>query len=241
MSTATVYPRIHELLKDSDHAVLHDVPWDVYVAMRDDESHRRVRMDYFRGTLEIMSPRYRHEKYNRRLDRLVWELVVELGIPCLCAGSTTFRREDGEAGKEADTCFYIANEPSVRDKDDIDLAVDPPPDLAIEVDHFNNSEGKLPIYAALRMPEVWRYDTRTGVLWFGRLQADGTYRSIARSEALPLLTPELVLEALALCKGMAESRWGQLLREWVRGLTPAPPEAPRPKPEAGPKAEGTGE
>src|SRR6185437_15373847 len=102
MSTATVDPPIHELLKDSDHAVLRGVPWDVYVAMRNNERHRHVRMDYFRGTLELMSPQYRHEKYNRRLDRLVWELVVELGIPCLCAGSTTLRREAGEAGKEAD-------------------------------------------------------------------------------------------------------------------------------------------
>jgi Uma2 family endonuclease len=236
MSTATGYPPIHELLKDSDHAVLHEVPWDVYLAMRDDESYRHVRMDYFQGTLELMSPRYRHEKYNRRLDRLVWELVVELGIPCLCAGSTTFRREGEEAGKEADTCFYIANEPLVRDKDDIDLAIDPPPDLAIEVDNLNDSEGKLPIYAALRVPEVWRYDARSAVLGFGRLQADGTYHPIARSEALPRLTPELGLEALALCKGVAESQWGQSLREWVRGLTPAPPETHPTKP----KTEGDG-
>ena len=226
VSTATAYPPIDELLNNSDHAVLHGVPWDAYVAMRDDNSHRHVRMDYFRGTLKLMSPKYRHEKYNRRLDRLVWELVVALDIPCLCAGSTTFRRKGAGAGKEADTCFYIANEPVVRDKDEIDLDIDPPPDLAIEVDNFNNSGGKLPIYAALRVPEVWRYDARTAVLWFGRLQADETYRPIARSEALPMLTPELVLDTLALCKGVAESRWGQALREWVRGLTSAPPETP---------------
>jgi Uma2 family endonuclease len=205
-------------------------PLAVYVAMRDDESYRHVRKNYFQGTLELMSPRYRHEKYNRRLDRLVWELVVELGIPCLCAGSTTFCREGGEAGKEADTCFYIANELLVRDKDDFDLA--------IEVDHFNNSEDKLPIYAALRVPEVWRYDARSAVLGFGSLQADGTYHPIARSEALPRLTPELVLEALALCKGVAESQWGQSLREWVRGLTPAP--APPETHPTKPKTEGDG-
>ena len=109
-----------------------------------------------------MSPRYRHEKYNRRIDRVVWELVVEARIPCACAGSTTLRRENDEAGKEADTCFYIANEPLIRDKDEIDLDVDPPPDLAIEVDDTHDSQGKLPIYAALRVPEVWRYDARTG-------------------------------------------------------------------------------
>jgi Uma2 family endonuclease len=218
MSTATAYRPVRELLNGSDYAILRDVPWNAYVAMRDDDSNRRVRMDYFRGTLELMSPKYRHEKPAARLGQFIMRFAEIVDIPCTESRSTTFRRKDEGAGKEADTSFYIANEPLIRDKDDIDLAVDPPPDLAIEVDNFNNSEGKLPIYAALRVPEVWRYDARAGSLWFGRLQADGTYRSIARSEALPLLTPELVLEALALCKGVAESRWLQLLQEWVRGL-----------------------
>jgi Uma2 family endonuclease len=163
-------------------------------------------MAYYQGTLELMSPRYRHEKYSRRLDRLVWELVVELEIPCACAGSTTFRKEGAEAGKEPDACFYFANEPLIRDKEEIDLAVDPPPDLAIEVDNTSHSEGKPPIYAALRIPEVWRYDARAGVLWFGRLQPDGTYAPLTHSECLPLLTPERVLEALGLCRGVPESR-----------------------------------
>ncbi len=146
--------------------------------------------------------------------------MVELGIPCACAGATTLRRENEEAGKESDTSFYISHEPFIRDKDEIDLTVDPPPDLAIEVDDMHDSQEKLPISAALRVPEVWRHEARTGALWFGRLQEDGTYAPIARSECLPLLTPERVLEALALCRGVPESRWGRSLREWVRALTP---------------------
>jgi Uma2 family endonuclease len=114
----------------------------------------------------------------------------------------------------------MANEPMIRDKEEIDLAVDPPADLAIEVDNLGDSEGKLPIYAALGAPEVWRYDARAGVLWFGRLQADGRYDPIASSECLPMLTPARPLEALALCRGVSKSRWGRLPREWVLGLTP---------------------
>jgi Uma2 family endonuclease len=87
------------------------------------------------------------------------------------------------------------------------------------VDNFSNSQGKLPIYAALRVPEVWRYDVRAGVLWFGRLQTDGTYAAITHSESLPLLTPARVLEALNLCRGVPESQWGRLLREWIHGLS----------------------
>ena len=206
MSTTASLPPIDELLRNPDRVVLHNVPWEAYVGLRDDDAYRHVRMSYYQGTLELVSPRCRHEKFNRRIDRLVWELVVELGIPCACAGSTNLRRENDGAGKESDTCFYIAHEPLIRDKDEIDLDVDPPPDLAIEVDDTRDSEGDLPIYAALRVPEVWRCNARTGSLWFGRVQDDGTYDSIARSECLPLLTPERVLEASGLGCGVPESR-----------------------------------
>jgi Uma2 family endonuclease len=205
---------------DCHRIILRDVPWDDYVRLRDSDSNRHVRMAYYRGTLELTSPGYRHEKYSRRLDRLVWELVVALEVPCACAGSTTFRKDGAEAGKEPDSCFYFANEPLIRDKEEIDLGIDPPPDLAIDVDDSRNSEGKLPIYAALRIPEVWRYDAKAGALWFGRLQADGTYARLTQSECLPLLTPELVLEALNLCRGVPDLRWWQLLREWIKGLSP---------------------
>jgi len=204
---------------DCDRIVLRNVPWKAYAEFRDDDANQQVRMSYYKGTLELMSPRYRHEKHNRRLGHLIWEIVVALDLPCACAGSTTFRREEeGGAGKEPDTCFYIANEPLIRDKDEIDLAIDPPPDQAIEVDDLSDSKGKLPIYAALRVPEVWRYDAKAGVLWFGRLGDDGTYTAVERSVCLPMLTPERVLEALSLCRGIPESRWGRLLREWIGTL-----------------------
>jgi Uma2 family endonuclease len=186
--------------------------------MNDADSNRHVRMSYYQGTLELMSPCYRHEKYTARFGHLVIWLAEAMDIPCTQTGATTFRRNEEEAGKEADTSFYIAHEPLIREKDDLDLAVDPPPDLAIEVDNLSDSLGKLPIYAALRVPEVWRYDGRARVLWFGRLADDGTYTQLERSECLPLLTPERVLEALALCRWLPESRWGRLLREWISGL-----------------------
>jgi Uma2 family endonuclease len=203
---------------DTDRIVLHDVPWSVYVDLRDNDANRHVRMSYYRGGLELMSPRYRHEKYGRRLERLVSVLAEELNIAGTCAGSTTFRRECEEAGKEPDTCFYFVNEPRIRDKDDIDLADDPPPDLAIEVDDSRNSERKLPIYAALGVPEVWRYDAQNSVLWIGVLQPDGTYLSTTRSACLSLLTPERIVDALNLCRGIPESHWGRLLRDWARRL-----------------------
>jgi hypothetical protein len=79
------------------------------------------------------------------------------------------------------------------------------------VDNRGSSRGRLPVYAALGVPEVWRYRVRRGELRFVRL-VDGAYEPLDRSLALPMLTPALVLEALALGAGPPRVR-----------LDPAPP------------------
>lgn len=205
---------------EPDRIVLHDIPWSVYVRLRDADNRRGVRMAYWNGTLELVSPLFRHEKYSERIAQLIRTVAIERDIPCSGAGSTTLqRRGRGRkkgAGKEPDTSFYFAHEASVRDKDDINLGVDPPPDLAVEVDNTNDSAGKLPIYAALGVPEVWRFDAETWELWFGVLQPDGSYAPADRGVSLPMLTPALAVEALRLCQGVSESRWGRMLRDWVR-------------------------
>jgi Uma2 family endonuclease len=207
-------------LPEPDRFTLYNIPWTLYLKLRDADDRRNLRMSYWNGTLELMSPQYRHERVGDRLTRLIRAVVEELDIPCSGAGNTTLKRggkgRKKGAAKEPDTSFYIAHEHLIRDKEDIDLKVDPPPDLAIEVDNTRDSEQKLPIYATLGVPEVWRHDVRTDELWFGKLQPDGTYAQIERSESLPMLTPAIVLEALALCKGQSESRWGRMLRDWVK-------------------------
>jgi len=198
---------------------LHGVSYDFYEQVRKAPANRLLRMTYHDGTLEIMSPQYRHEKPSRRIGLIVLAVTSVLGIACQGAGSTTFgRRGRGRLkgwGKEADQSFYLAHEPQIRDKDEIDLEVDPPPDLWIEVDHRGSSRGRLPLYAALLVPEVWRYQVKKGRLWFGRLEGD-TYVTIERSLVLPRLTPALVLEGLSLGENLSESEWDIILRDWVR-------------------------
>jgi len=109
----------------------------------------------------------------------------------------------------------------IRGKDEIDLEVDPPPDLWIEVDHRGSSRGRMRLYAALGVPEIWRFRPRRQQPWFGSLQ-ERTYVEVVRSLALPMLTPELVLEALNLGADLPESQWDSLLRNWIQGrLSPA--------------------
>ena len=198
---------------------LHGVSYDFYEQVRKAPANRLLRMTFHNGTLEIMSPQYRHEKYSRRIGLVVLAVAAVLGIPCQGTGSTTFGRRGRRLlqgwGKEPDQSFYLIHEARIREKDEIDLEIDPPPDLWIEVDNRGTSRGRLPLYAALRVPEVWRYRASRGTLWFGRRQ-DDTYVPIDRSLALPMLTPQLVLEALRLGENLSESEWDPILREWVR-------------------------
>jgi Uma2 family endonuclease len=197
---------------------LHGVPYDFYEEVRLAPGNDHARMTYYNGTLEIMSPLYRQETASFRLAILVLAVTSTLDIVCQGTGSTTFKRRGvGRKkgwGKAPDQSFYLANEPRIRGKEEIDLESDPPPDLWIEVDNRGSSRGRLPLYAALGVPEVWRFDSRTKRIWFGRLEG-GAYVETDRSLSLPMLTPETVLEALRLGEGRSASEWDASLRAWI--------------------------
>ena len=201
---------------------LHGVPWGVYLTLRELPDNDRLRMTYLDGTLILVSPEYIHDRSGWFLNLIVVEVAVAFALDIVGAGSTTFRRGGNETNagvaKEPDESYYIgANEVLMRDKDEVDLDVDPPPDLAIEVENKSDSSLALPTYAGLLVPELWRYDAREHTLWFGRL-VDGGYVPIERSVNLPMLTPELVLHALEKTRdlgGAAGPRW---LRDWAAAL-----------------------
>jgi Uma2 family endonuclease len=98
----------------------------------------------------------------------------------------------------------------------INLDFDPPPDLVIEVDVTSPSLNKLPIYAALGVPEVWLYKGRQ--VMFHRLIGN-RYEPVERSLALPCLTGEQATEFLQ--RGLTESptAWFRLVREWAQKQT----------------------
>ncbi len=127
---------------------------------------------------------------------------------------TTWRKRDAEKGLEADQCYYIQNEAVVRKREVLDLDVDPPPDLAIEVDITSSSLDRMEIYAELRVPEVWRYDGQKVTMW--QLQPDGRYQPCEASLNFPGLRPADVERILELGWSMPKRQWASELREWVR-------------------------
>lgn len=158
-------------------------------------------------------PSLRHEKLKHIIATFVELLAGERNIDIEGAGSTTFRRQDLARGFEPDACFYITHATLMRQRDDIDLTVDPPPDLVIEIDITSLSLNKMPIFAALGVPEVWRYDGQQMHMFL--LQA-GAYTPVEASVAFPGVTCEVLGQFIATSKTLKRTEWQHSVRAWGR-------------------------
>ena len=190
------------------------VEWDLYEYLLDQIGDRHVFLTFNDGSIELMSPSYQHDMRGRSLGLLVNILAEELRIRIKGAGSTTFKRKDLNIGLEPDQCFYIANVKHLRGKTQLDLSVDPPPDLAIEVEVSRRMNSRMSLYAALGVPEIWRDDgTQVHVHVLG---ADGTYGEVTRSVSFPMLPMEQVNQFLDMATNVDEMSWTLTVRQWVK-------------------------
>ena len=157
MVTTTSTP-VEQQTTPENRVILKGVSWSTFKALLADVGDDRAwRIAYDGGVLEIRMPHREHEVPKGLIESFIEATADELEIEVMKAGSLTLEREDLTRAVEPDTCFYIQNEASVRGKRDINLPEDLPPDLAIESDYTNSSVNKDSIYAALGVPELWRY------------------------------------------------------------------------------------
>ena len=161
---------------------LRGVPWSLYDQLLAVVANGLPRMTYDRGLLELEMPSKTHEALKWISGRFVEAYAEESGIDYDAAGSTTWRRAAIEGGLEADESYYIQNYSRVRGRE-VDLAVDPPPDLAIEIDLSPPDVDKASVYARLGVPEIWRW--RDGRLVVLERQSNGEYIERQKSLALP--------------------------------------------------------
>ncbi|MFM7407558.1 MAG: Uma2 family endonuclease [Cuspidothrix sp.] len=194
--------------------VLYDVSWDTFESLlKDTGENRGSRFAYDCGTLEIMTPLFEHENPKGNFSNFIVALAEELDIELRSAGSTTLKRKIIKKGIEPDTCYYIQNEPAIRGKETLNLEIDPPPDLAIEIDITSSSVNKFNIYAALGVAELWRYDGE--VLKFYQLLED-EYIEIKFSVAFPLVSVSDMNKFIQQSKTMGEIALLKSFRAWVR-------------------------
>jgi Uma2 family endonuclease len=174
---------------------LHGVPWNRYsTLLRVFSEMPGVRLTYDRGELEIMSPLYRHDFESRLLGKLVPVLAEAFGLPLIEAGSTTLRRKLKRRGLEPDESFWMQNAHRMAGKVTLNLNVDPPPDLVVEVEETHSNLDRLAIYAELGVPEIWWLKSKKPNLVFLSLTDDGDYRETKSSRSFPGIEPRLLLK-----------------------------------------------
>ena len=218
MGTQTITnlpPASHiSLAEAGQRLMLHGVSWETYERLLADfqDSHA-AHFTYDRGVLEIMVLSFEHEKINRLIHDIFTVIALEMNLEFVNAGSTTFKRIDLSRGSEPDTCFYVEHAEQVQDKDAIDLSVDPPPDLVIEIDITSPSLDKLPIYAQIGVPEIWRYDG--GILTIFTLH-DGSYTASEESLSLAGVTSSQLSQFIADSHTMTHAALLRLVRDWAR-------------------------
>jgi Uma2 family endonuclease len=212
MATATVPPPVKS--RDNESVLLRGVRWSTYEALLEDMGDRHVRMTYDNGDLEIMTLSGRHERSKSFIRRMIDALTEELSIPIASGGSTTFKKELQHKGLDPDECYWVANELAVRGRTDIDIELDPPPDIAVEVEISTSVLNRLGIYSALRVSEVWRSDGQQ--ILIEHLQEDGTYASVGYSPSFPWLPLAELNRFLRESVNMDETTWIRSFRAWVR-------------------------
>ncbi|GET41723.1 Uma2 family endonuclease [Microseira wollei] len=200
-------------VQPGQYLTLRDISWAEFEAILDElGEHRAARVAYFQEVLEIRMPLPEHEINKELIGDMIKLLLDELELDWQSYGSTTFKRREMAAGLEPDTCFYIQNARRMIGKRRLDLSVDPPPDLAVEIDV--TSKTQLSAYLALGVPELWCYgDGKLQVFVLG----EGEYVQVETSPTfgnLPII--EGILQFLKLSETEGSSAARRAFRQWVR-------------------------
>jgi Uma2 family endonuclease len=193
--------------------LLHDVSWQEFEEILEElGEHRAARIAYDNGTLEIMTPLPEHEDDKEIIGDLIKALLEELDIEFRSLGSTTFKNQDMVKGIEPDQCFYIQNEAAIRGKKRLDLTVDPPPDLGLEIDITSRTHPS--VYEALKVPELWRFEK--GKLQINVLQ-EGNYVKSQESPTFPGLSlTQVIPPYLERSRIAGRNATLKAFRAWVR-------------------------
>lgn len=204
-------------IADQQHILLEDVSWDFYEHLLSEIGNRQIRVTFDQGNLEIMSPLPKHERWGAWIGRLIELMCFERAIDCQPLGSTTFRDEAQQKGLEPDECYYFKQAAIARRLEDAwNPDRDPVPELVVEIDITSRSIAREPIYAALGVKELWRFDgSRLKVL---HLSAKGRFVPKARSIALPFLPIEKFSQFVLRAREKDQLKVLREFRSWAISL-----------------------
>jgi Uma2 family endonuclease len=212
------YAAVIEQLPPGSTLVMHDFSWDEYEALLESVGEAKgLRISFDQGTVQIMTISSEHENMADLIHDLVRLVSLRWRIKILSFGSATMRKRRKAKGSEPDCCFYVQSADLLGKKKRLDFSKDPPPDIVVEVDVHHDSSSKFPIYAALGVGELWRYDGQTLTMY--HLQQD-EYVAAESSRALPMLTARVLTEFLTRSQQADQYETLLAFEQWLQTQKP---------------------
>lgn len=215
---AKYYAFVSQMPEDTV-AISYGVSWEEYEELLEQVGEASgLRISYDDGKLKVMTLSSEHEKYTRFIEKLITTLSLRLRIKILSFGSATMKKSKKRKGNEPDCCFYVQTAAALGTRIKLDFEVDPPPDIAVEVDVHHASIDKFSIYAALGVPEIWRFDGQQ--LYIYLWQRD-QYVESETSQALQMLTGGILTDYLIRMREEGEFEAIIAFDEWLQSLKPS--------------------
>ena len=202
---------------DDQCVEVHCVDWKAYTAMFRVRSERpSPKIIYLEGNLYLATTSLWHQRLTIRLSQFVSAVCMEFRIPFCSTGRVTLRRRKRRVGVEGDGTYYLANEARIRGNNKINLRVDPPPDLAIEVVNTHAASAAVAAYRRIGVPEVWVCSREGFSILI--LQANGRYRRSDTSAAFPVVTAADIFHRINRPQDTCDTEWIAELRQWVHDV-----------------------
>lgn len=216
IAETTNYFALVSQLPEDTVVTFHNVTWDEYEELLAQVGEASgLRVSFSDGALKIMTLPDEHEKNVEFIKSLIGCIRLRLHVDILSFGSATMRKRKKTKGSEPDASFYIQNAALIGTRTPRDLEKDPPPDVVVEVDIHHDSRDNYPIYAALGVPEIWRYDGQAMTIYY--LQG-ADYAILEASVALPMLASRTLTGFLSRMQKEGELNAILAFDEWLQSL-----------------------
>jgi Uma2 family endonuclease len=204
-------------LEQNHSAVFTGVTWDFYWTTREEvDEGRQVIFDGERMEIMASPVSIQHDNDKKLIARLVELYAFLKNVPLRGAGSPTLASEAANRGCEADEAYFLeADDEEVDPPTDAgvwDAKIHRPPDLIVEIDLTSHSVSKEPVYAALGVRELWRWER--GDLTIRELAGDA-YRTVVSSRVLPHLPVDRLAEHVRLSRRLPQH---EVLQHWQQTL-----------------------
>ncbi len=173
-----------------------------------------LQITYNKGVLTIMPITEIHEFLTGFLHDLIRFSGLSLRINVIDTGKATMRSKRRNYGVEPDLSYFVSKADIHQIKNYVPNEIELAPDIVGEIDIYHPSDDKFEIYAEFGVSEFWQYNGEK--LKIFKLQADGKYKEIERSEELPILTSAVLTEFLK--RGQTEQQFTVLsdFQNWLQ-------------------------